>query len=58
VLHLLARGDTNADIAAALTISEHTVRHHLEEIYRRLGVRSRVAAAHAAARALAEHSPW
>jgi DNA-binding CsgD family transcriptional regulator len=54
VLQLLRRGDTNADIAAALTISEHTVRHHLEDIYRRLGVRSRVAAAHAASRALAE----
>jgi DNA-binding CsgD family transcriptional regulator len=57
VLELLVRGDTNADIAAALTISEHTVRHHLEDIYRRLGVRSRVAAAHAATRMLAEVSP-
>jgi DNA-binding CsgD family transcriptional regulator len=57
VLQLVSRGDTNADIAAALTISEHTVRHHLEDIYRRLGVRSRVAAAHAATRALAEPSP-
>jgi DNA-binding CsgD family transcriptional regulator len=54
VLHLVLRGETNANIAEALTISEHTVRHHLEDIYRRLGVRSRVAAAHAATRALTE----
>jgi LuxR family transcriptional regulator of csgAB operon len=46
VLQLLWRGSTNADIALALSISEHTVRHHLEDIYRRLGVKSRVAAAH------------
>lgn len=51
VLHLLWRGVANADIAAALSISEHTVRHHLEDIYRRLGVSSRAAAAHAATQA-------
>ena len=51
VLHLLWRGSANAEIAAALSISEHTVRHHLEDIYRRLGVSSRAAAAHAATRA-------
>jgi DNA-binding NarL/FixJ family response regulator len=54
VLQLLWEGATNAEIALALTLSEHTVRHHLEEIYRRLGVRSRAAAANAAARALRE----
>lgn len=48
VLHLLWLGSTNTDIAVALTISEHTVRHHLEGIYRQLGVRSRVAAARVA----------
>jgi DNA-binding NarL/FixJ family response regulator len=53
VLQLVSRGERNADIAASLSISEHTVRHHLEDIYRRLGVTSRVAAAHAATRALA-----
>lgn len=52
VLHLLWRGAANTEIAAALSISEHTVRHHLEDIYRRLGVRSRAGAAHAATRAL------
>ncbi len=53
VLQLLSQGATNAEIALALTVSEHTVRHHLEEIYRRLGVHSRLAAASLAARALA-----
>jgi DNA-binding CsgD family transcriptional regulator len=52
VLQMLWEGATNAEIALALTLSEHTVRHHLEEIYRRLGVRSRAAAANVAARAL------
>jgi DNA-binding CsgD family transcriptional regulator len=52
VLHLLWQGSANTEIAVALSISEHTVRHHLEDIYRQLGVKSRVAAAHAATRAL------
>jgi DNA-binding CsgD family transcriptional regulator len=52
VLHLLWRGSTNADIARSLSISEHTVRHHLEDIYRQLGVRSRLAAAHVASATL------
>jgi len=52
VLHLLWQGATNAGIALALSISEHTVRHHLENIYRQLGVNSRVAAAHIATRTL------
>jgi DNA-binding CsgD family transcriptional regulator len=54
VLQLLWEGATNAEIALALTLSDHTVRHHLEEIYRRLGVRSRAAAANLAGRALRE----
>lgn len=52
VLHLLWRGRANAQIARALDISEHTVRHHLEDVYRRLDVNSRLAAAHAAGRVL------
>jgi DNA-binding CsgD family transcriptional regulator len=52
VLHLLWQGKANAEIGRALSISEHTVRHHLEDIYRQLGVKSRAGAAHAASRAL------
>ncbi|NBC11321.1 MAG: hypothetical protein GVY24_06225 [Planctomycetes bacterium] len=40
----LARGRTNRQIAAALTISPHTVRKHLENVYDRLGVDNRAAA--------------
>jgi DNA-binding NarL/FixJ family response regulator len=46
VLEMVWKGATNAEVALALCISEHTVRHHLEEIYRRLGVSSRAAATH------------
>jgi DNA-binding CsgD family transcriptional regulator len=53
VLHLLWRGGSNADIARTLGVTEHTVRHHLEDIYRRLDVNSRTAAAHLAGKALA-----
>jgi DNA-binding CsgD family transcriptional regulator len=52
VLHLIWQGNTNAQIALALGISEHTVRHHLEDIYKRLDVSSRVAAAQLATRTL------
>jgi DNA-binding CsgD family transcriptional regulator len=45
VLYLVWLGHGNARIAASLGLSEHTVRHHLEHVYRRLGVGSRAAAA-------------
>jgi DNA-binding NarL/FixJ family response regulator len=48
LLRLLAAGHTNAQIARRLGIGESTVRTHLENVYRRLGVTSRTAAvAHA-----------
>lgn len=46
VLEMIWKGATNAEVALALCISEHTVRHHLEEIYRRLGVSTRASATH------------
>lgn len=52
VLQLVWEGHANAQIALALAISEHTVRHHLEDIYRRLNVSSRAAAAKHATRIL------
>jgi len=44
VLRLVARGRTNREIATALTLSEHTVARHLQNIYASLGVSSRTAA--------------
>ena len=44
VLELLAAGLTNGQIARRLGVSEGTIRTHLENIYRRLGVTSRTAA--------------
>jgi DNA-binding NarL/FixJ family response regulator len=45
VLALVAAGHTNREVAARLVLSEHTVRRHLQNIYLRLGVASRAAAA-------------
>ena len=44
VLRLLASGLPNRAIAAQLVISEHTVRRHLSNIYRKAGLSSRTAA--------------
>lgn len=45
VLALVAAGHTNRQIADALTLSQKTVARHLENIYAKLGVSSRTAAA-------------
>ncbi|MFN2566319.1 MAG: response regulator transcription factor [Gemmatimonadaceae bacterium] len=45
VARLLAVGKTNAEIAEALSISEHTARRHTEQVLLKLGVRSRAAVA-------------
>lgn len=45
VLQLVAGGASNKAIAAELVISEHTVARHLQNIYTKLGVDSRTAAA-------------
>jgi len=44
VLLLVAAGQTNREIAEELTLSEHTVRRHLQNIFAKLGVTSRAAA--------------
>ena len=44
VMHWLARGKTDADIAALLSISPRTVQKHLEHVYVKLGVETRTAA--------------
>jgi DNA-binding NarL/FixJ family response regulator len=50
VLQLTARGMANKQIAAALDISENTVKFHLSSLYTKLGVTSRTEAVRAGAR--------
>lgn len=45
VVAFLAQGHSNQQIAAALNISEHTVKTHLYKIYKKLGLKSRLQAA-------------
>jgi DNA-binding CsgD family transcriptional regulator len=44
LLRLVAAGYTNRQVGSRLAVSEGTVRKHLENIYQRLGVSSRIAA--------------
>jgi LuxR family maltose regulon positive regulatory protein len=45
VLELLSAGDTNNEIAVKLVVSVHTVERHLQNAYRKVGVRNRADAA-------------
>ncbi len=45
VLHLIATGATNREIAEELSISEGTVKNHVSNILSRLGLRDRIQAA-------------
>ena len=51
VLHLLAQGDSNQEIAEVLVIALDTVKRHVTHIFEKLGVHNRVQAV-ARARAL------
>jgi DNA-binding CsgD family transcriptional regulator len=41
VAALVAKGRTNAEVAASLFLAERTVASHLTRVYSKLGVRSR-----------------
>lgn len=56
VLSWLSKGKTNRDIAQILGLSPRTVDKHLEQIYAKLGVENRTAAAAIAANASRRHS--
>ena len=61
VLHHLAAGLTNAEIADRLVVTPSTVRKHLEHAYRKLGVSNRLAAVNAlegGRRARTEHPAY
>ena len=42
ILHLLAAGRQNAEIAAILCLSENTVESHNRRLFRKLGVHTRL----------------
>jgi DNA-binding CsgD family transcriptional regulator len=45
VLRLVSRGATNRSVAATLWVTDQTVKFHLSNVYRKLGVRNRFEAA-------------
>ena len=45
ILTLVSEGYSNREIANRVQLSENTVKTHLQEIFRKLGVRNRVEAA-------------
>ena len=58
ILQLVAEGDSNAQLARMLWITEQTVKFHLSNIYRKLGVSNRTEAARwAQLHGLLDHQP-
>lgn len=45
ILQFIHEGATNLDISAHLEVSEHTVKSHLYNVYKKIGVRNRMEAA-------------
>jgi DNA-binding NarL/FixJ family response regulator len=46
ILELVSKGYSNAQLATMLWVTEQTVKFHLSNIYRKLGVANRTQAAH------------
>ena len=46
ILHMVAAGATNAEIARGLWITQQTVKFHVSNVYRKLGVANRTEACH------------
>jgi DNA-binding NarL/FixJ family response regulator len=59
ILRLVGAGLTNAEIGASLYLAPGTIKHHMLELYDKLGAPNRAAAVHAARRlgVLADHRP-
>jgi DNA-binding CsgD family transcriptional regulator len=57
VLRWVAAGKTNDEIATILGLSGHTVHHHVEHVYRKLGVENRTTAARIAIEAAESWPP-
>ncbi len=55
-LHWVAEGKSNSEIATIIGCSTNTVKAHLKEIFQRLGLHSRTAAAACAYRAHIRHA--
>jgi DNA-binding CsgD family transcriptional regulator len=58
VLLWIARGQSNAEIGVSLRISPRTVKKHLEHIFGKLGVKTRLAAAVRAGAACSAKPPF
>jgi DNA-binding NarL/FixJ family response regulator len=56
VLYWLSLGKTNRDIAQILALSSRTINKHLEQVFQKMGVDNRTAAAVAAARAINQNA--